>query len=215
VSQIQRFDRRIRRLLGAAALGVGFAVGAAAAQDVSEPTLEYARDPATVVVSFRETLGGVADADPGPFVTVHGDGRVLVHFPAYMKRGGDYELRLDEQEMRDLLLLLVEHGVLGFDETAARDAKRAVAVARRAAAPSGGAVRVASDTSWTVFEVALERYRPAASRAAPAATRKTIAWPDPRTDAALYPSIAAIRDLAAAEQALRALMERPDLTKVR
>jgi hypothetical protein len=137
-------------------------------------------------------------------VTIYGDGRALVHYPRYMKRAGDYMVRLAQPELDGLLRSLVDRGVAGFDEAAARRGKRDAEAARRTSQATGGGqtVTVAADTSTTVIELRLE------------GVQRRIAWQGLREDARRYPEITSIQDLAAAEGELRALMERPDLEKL-
>jgi hypothetical protein len=96
--------------------------------------------------------------------------------------------------------------VLDFDADAARQSKRGAALARRQAEAQQGrpaSVTVVSDASSSTIEIQLDR------------VQKKIAWHGLRDDAREYPGVAAIQRLAAAERELRALMERPELEKVR
>ena len=55
-----------------------------------------------------EVLGEIKDQAPGPSARVHGDGYVIVHYPRYMKRVGDYALQLSPQEMEGLMRSLID-----------------------------------------------------------------------------------------------------------
>ena len=68
----------------------------------------FARDAATVVVSYTEVLGEIGEADAGPSVHVHGDGRVRVHYPAYMTRAGDWELQLSAEELLQAIAEIIK-----------------------------------------------------------------------------------------------------------
>ena len=87
-------------------------VGTAAQDEAPSEAVSYSRAPQEVVVSYLEELGLLVDEDPGPSLKVYGDGRVEVHYPAYMKRAGDYRLRLSDSEMGALLRSLVRSGLL-------------------------------------------------------------------------------------------------------
>jgi len=176
--------------------------------------IEPARRPDVIVVSYREVLGEIGGADRGPTLAVYGDGRLVAHYPPYMKRAGDYEQWLAPAELDGLLRSLADKGVLEFDPAATR----AAAAARQRAGAGHGPVTVfeATDASTTVIEVAVDRYRPAAPGAREVRNvSKRVVWQGLRTDAERHPDVPALRDLAAAEQELRALRERPGFVRVR
>lgn len=179
---------------------------AAPAVDAAGAQVTSPGDPATVVVRYTERIGEIGNTDL-PSLTVYADGRAAIHWPDYTKRRGDYELRLTPAEMDDLLGLLVSKGALTFDADAASAAKR---VAQTQRAGTGGANVVASDDSSTLIEISVDRAvaGPTGARSV-ARVNKTISWRGARTDARLHPEIAALTDLAALEDGLRALMRRP------
>ena len=73
------------------------------------------------VIHYQQNIHMLANIDDRPSLTVYGDGRVLVHFPVYMKRAGDYEMQLDETELVSLLQSLSANGVIDFDEKKVKD----------------------------------------------------------------------------------------------
>lgn len=190
-----------------ACVSVVLATASARAQAV---TVEYARGRNAIVASFTEVLGELRNADPGPSVTIYGDGRAVVHYPRYMKQAGDYELRLAPAEM-DRMVAQVGQSVVEFDEQAARQGKRQEAGRRAAGGPAS--LTIVADASTSVFEVHLDRYRPAGG-AEIANVRKKVAWSGLRNDASQYRSVTPLQQLAGAEEAFRALMQRPDLAKI-
>jgi hypothetical protein len=183
------------------------------------PTIEPDRRPDAVVVVYREVLGEIGDADRGPTLTVYGDGRLVAHYPRYMKRAGDYEHRLTAAQLDTLLGSLAAKGILDFDAPAVRTATRASLIASRERARAANApiaLFEASDASTTVIDVSVDRYR-AATPGAREVRRLTkhVAWTALRTDVERHPDVPALRELAAAEQELRALREHPAFTRVR
>jgi hypothetical protein len=158
----------------------------------------YARDAGTVVASLTEVLGEVGDADAGPSVKVHGDGRADVHYPRYMKRAGDYVVQLSPNELDALVASLVDDGLLDLDPQAVRSAQRQTL--RLSAAP---VLVVTADAPTTIIEIRTGR------------GARRIVWNGLREDARQYPNVSALQNLAAAEQRLRAVMERPDAQRVR
>ena len=90
----------------------------------SEPVIEY---------SLRHHM--LADHDHVPLLRVYGDGRLLVHRPAYMKNAGDFALQLQQAELAELIRMLADKGILDFDVTAANEIRcqtRKAAVATKA-----------------------------------------------------------------------------------
>jgi hypothetical protein len=181
---------------------------------IAQLVIDYPRDRGTVVVSFMEVLGEIKDQDPGPSVRVHGDGYVIVHYPRYMKRAGDYALQLSPQEMEGLMLsLIADKKILEFDEGAARRSKRDAAMAlREGSQPNLFAVL---DDSTTVIELRMDRYKPASENGQEFLNvDKKISWHGLRSDAEQYPNIEAIQNLAAVRQKLLSIMERRDLKRI-
>lgn len=177
------------------------------------------RRPDAVVVTFREVLGEIGGVDRGPTLTLYGDGRMVAHYPRYMKRAGDYERRLGPGEVDALVGSLAAKGVLDFDAPAVRGAARASLTASRERARAANApieLFEVSDAATTVIEVNVDRYRAGTPGAREVrGLAKRVAWTALRTDAQRHPDVPALRDLAAAEQELRALREHPAFTRVR
>jgi hypothetical protein len=190
--------RRLFALLAFAACLSSGLPGAATAQPVD---VDYARDPQVAVVTWTEIPGEIADPDPTPSLVVYGDGRAVAHYPHYMKRAGDHELRLSAAEMRTLVRGLAQKGLVEFDRAAAR-------TAARDAAAASGIERVSTDPATTVIELRLSRYRPPAAVADVLDVHKRIEWRGLRGDARDHPSVSAIQNLAAAQRDLAALAAR-------
>ena len=181
---------------------------------IAQLVIDYPRDRGTVVVSFMEVLGEIKDQDPGPSVRVHGDGYVVVHYPRYMKRAGDYALQLSPQEMDNLMRSLVaDRKIIEFDETATRRSKRDTALALQEGSRSK--LFAVLDDSTTVIELRMDRYKPASGSGQEIFNvDKKISWYGLRSDARQYPNIEAIQNLAAVRQELVSIMERRDLKGV-
>ncbi len=185
----------------------------------SPAIIEPARRPDVAVIVYREVLGEIAGADRGPTLTIYGDGRMVAHYPLYMKRAGDYALRLAASELDALLRSLAAKGVLDFDAPATRAATRAsLMAARQRALAANTPIQLfeAVDASTTVIEVAVERYVAATpgARQVRNATIRAV-WTGLRADADQHPDVPALHELAAAERELRALRDRPGFTRVR
>jgi hypothetical protein len=177
---------------------------AAASVAFSSPPVAWNPASTAVVASVREVLGEVADADPGPSVEVYGDGRVVAHFPHYMKRAGDWSDHLTADELQALLGTMVGDGLLDVDPTAARARLGLARAARRAAALRGEATLFeASDPSLTIITLRAN------------GRERTITWRGMRGDAFAHPEVTEVQTLRRANDALRALADRPGLRRVR
>ena len=190
-------------------VGFGFGMGAAAqtnAEATGPAVFEYSRDPSTVLVYYRDRLVALQDEDPGPTLTVYGDGRVAVHYPRYMKRAGDYTLQLGPEELGGLMRSLASRRLVEFDEPAVRQRKAE-------AARSRAQLFEVFDATTTEIELRVERYQPAAGAPEFRNVHKRVAWHGLRADAKRYPEVTELGDLVAAHRELQALMERPDLVR--
>ncbi len=168
------------------------------------------RDPAAVVVSYREIWSELAEQDPTPLIRVFGDGRVLVHYPIYTNKAGDYELWLKPLELEDLLSSLLANGLATFEPEAMEGLKKSNEQRLKAAlaAQVPTEVFVVADESSSVFELNL-------TAVDSGELQRKISWPGLRSDAERYPDIEPIQKLRAVELQLRALLERDDLWNVR
>ncbi len=201
----------------AAAFG-GLPARAQSADNAAAPVVSYARGADEVVLELSREIGMLADPDPTPFVRVYGDGRVVVHYPFYMKKAGDYSLRLSEPEMQELVLSMVGLGLVEFDAGTARRAKHAAELAARERARRVGepGLLVVSDDETTVMVLRLERYAPAGEeRATYVDLAKEISWFGLRSDVERHPGVDVLGRLYEAERQLAAFAEREDLERAR
>jgi len=184
------------------------AFSAASAEPPSK--IDYDRSGTTPIIRYQEIIAELSDSDPGPSVEVYGDGRVVVRIPAYMRRSGTHVTELDANELEKLVADIAASGAVDFDAEAADAARTEVrakrALARRGAVGPAPEIHSATDPTTTVIETRLtpdSRRREHAPRVA--------RWAGLRNDAELYPEVKELRELAVAEQRLRALMRRNDL----
>ncbi len=168
----------------------------ASAQDVA-----FDRSPTAVVVTYLERLDGLADADPGPSITVFGDGRVLIHTPRYMKGAGDREVVLSRRELDALVRDLANDGILDLTQADLSPSEEAVG--------GGGQVSSASPPAYvshaSTAEITLRAQRPGARRSTYQRLRVHALDRRLRTD----PSSQPLGAFARAEQRLRALRQIP------
>lgn len=182
---------------------------------LSERSFDYARGADTIVVQLNRDVG-ITDADPIPLLRIYGDGRALVHFPAYMRRAGDYTLQLGDAEMANLMAAVVD--IMEFDPAVTSSQLRALEASQRArATPPGqpGTLFTRSEEVTTDVELRLERYRPAGSSAEIPNPVKRATWRGLQIQAERFPEIAQLGGLAGIERRLLDICERPDLTPAR
>ena len=174
----------------------------------AQSSYELSSSPDVVVLQLSEDVG-IRNADDTPLVRVYGDGRVAVHFPDYMRRAGDYELRLPEGAVRELVGAAVE-AMVPFDAAAAESQVLALRTAER----DRGLIVSVSDAATTILEVRFERYRPeGATRDVRGGVRRVV-WKGLRNDAGRFQDVVALRDLAGIQRRLLALTDHPDLEAV-
>lgn len=179
-----------------------FAAGVAFSTPPAVPPVAYDPDPTAVVVSFRETLGEVADADRGPSLEVFGDGRVAVHYPHYMTRAGDWTARLTSDALQALLRSLVDRGILTFDDATARANLAQAHTTRRSAARRGKSTLFEASDPSTITIVLRADGR-----------ERRITWRGLRADAHTHPEVPEVQALHRAHETVRQLMERPGLQR--
>jgi hypothetical protein len=171
----------------------------------AQPSFDYDRVPGNLVASYREVLP-VGDADRGPWLEVYGDGRVHVHHPAYTRRAGDYEMRLDAHALDALVHSLLEPGLLDFDAARARSGLDR-ARSRRA---GPGRETAVSDASVTEMRLRL-RHHVRADGSERRDVDRRIVWPALGVAARRHPEVPELQPLFHARRELRALLVHPAL----
>lgn len=167
--------------------------------EVQEPVLE---------LSYEGGL--IKNPDPTPFVRVYPDGRVLVHYPAYMKRAGDYELRLSDEELQELLASFADQDVLTLEEEGLR------AMAAEALAEAGPVERSDDHGVTTVVEIRAESFTPeGAEEPMLLDVERTLRIEEmPPEDMAAEAGFRPLMEVAGGVRRLEALAEREDLRPV-
>lgn len=197
--------------------------GAMAQENTDAPSgvkalIEHSEDPSVLILKFDQKIDMIAEPKPTPLLRLYGDGKVLVHFPVYMKRAGNYEMQLSKQEVKSLLSSLEQKGVMKFDAAACKTLMRQAAQARLQEAIAKGELETpihASDDSLTVMEIHLVKYKPAGVNMATSQNvTKKISWHGLRNNAKQNPEVSELKDLAAAQKELLALTEHENLKAV-
>jgi hypothetical protein len=149
---------------------------------------------ATEFVELRLTQPLVATAgdDTATRVAVREDGCVLLHYPAYDSRHGEYAYRLTGEELGRLRADLADSRVASFDPAAvAQELQRREAIKR--ASPDGLRRHVSDEA---VIELRIVK------PAGPDGARHEFTWSGVRGQLLDHPDLAAVAGLAAARDRL-------------
>jgi hypothetical protein len=140
------------------------------------------------VIHFQQNIDMLAGTDDRVSLQVFGNGRVLVHYPVYMKKAGDYEMQLADRELVALIGELAKDGIIDFDET---KVKQAVSEEKKSARAKGELYAV-SDAVETVIVIRLDEYQKNSFSPKIKKLKKTFRWKNIEQDAAHYKNNKAI-----------------------
>jgi len=180
--------------------------------ETTHPAFEYSKTAAEPVIEYNLVHHMLAEPDPEPLLRIYGNGRVHVHYPAYMTRAGNYELQLSQPELRTLLRALATDGIIDFDQAATGHQRQQLAAQQRAA--SGSLIYI-SDSSDTVIDIRLNEYQKGPGTARVLNLKKRFTWSDLKQDARRFPQLREITNANNAAQRLETLLHRNDLVKIR
>jgi len=178
----------------------------------THPAFEYSETAAEPVIEYNLVHHMLAEPDPEPLLRIYGNGRVHVHYPAYMTRAGNYELQLSQPELRTLLRALATDGIIDFNQAATRHRRQQLAAQQRTAS---GSLFYVSDSSDTVIDIRLNEYQKGPGSARVVNLKKHFSWPDLKQDARRFPQLREITNVNNAAQRLETLLHRNDLVKIR
>jgi hypothetical protein len=187
----------------------------AVAQDPSpDLRIEYSGSPDVAIIEY-DVDANIGRTDKTPRLRIYGDGSVRVHHPPYTVMAGDYEMKLSENEVSNLLRLLHENGAMMFDDKAVAVARREAELAQaRAARDNGAPLVIRTDPVTSLIRIRLDFYQPASAAAPQTNVVKEIRCVDLQHDAEANPQIVALRGMANAENALIAIVEDGRLRRV-
>ena len=107
------------------------------------------------VIHFQQNIQMLAGINDRPTLQIFGNGRVLVHYPVYMKKAGDYEMQLDEAELVALIQSLSGNGLMTFDE---KKVKEKIKQHKKASKAKGEFYEI-SDAVESVIDISLDEYQ--------------------------------------------------------
>lgn len=184
------------------------------ASQVYGAVFDYSRDKNFVVIEYSQSHDMIAEVDPVPMLRIYGDGRVHVHFPVYMKRAGDYEMRLSDAQLQTLLGSMESKGILKFDQNKVRQLK-ILSEKRIQAASPGGVVTILSDDTRSRFQVNLGTYISSGTFTPQNNFAQAIEWKNLKWDAQKHKDISELGHAADAEQELSGFLNHADLVKIK
>lgn len=158
-----------------------------------------------MVLRMTRHMGMVQGPDTGPRVVVWEDGVVDIHYPAFMKRAGDYRLELSGTELEALVADTIANGLQEFDPALVRE-ELAYKVA-----PSNDAGRLVSletDRGFTVIEYRLPGVENKGT------LEGNVRWRGLQSSARRHPDVNALQGLARIERRLLDLAGDPRVARV-
>jgi hypothetical protein len=180
--------------------------------DKQFPYFKYSETASEPVIEYNLVHDMIAEPDPEPLLRVYGDGRVHVHYPAYMQKAGDYQLKLTQGQLNVLIRELANDGVIDFDRHKARHLRERLETERR---NKNRELFHYSDDSHTVISIRLDEYQKSATTGKSTNIRKQFSWPNLKQDARRFPESQALKEASRAADRLEDLIIRQDLVKVR
>jgi hypothetical protein len=134
------------------------------------------------VIQYRQHIYMLAGIDDKPTLQVFADGRVVAHYPVYMKKAGDYEMQLDEAELEALIQSLSSNGLMVFDAKKVKDKIKQYKKAEKAK----GQFHAISDAVESVIEIKLDEYQENNKAKKIEKFHKQFRWKNIEHDAARY-----------------------------
>lgn len=161
------------------------------------------------VIHYQQNIQMLSGIDDRPSLNIFGSGRVVVHFPVYMKKAGDYEMLLDGSELVDLIQSLSGNGIMNFDEKKVKGKLRSYKKALKAK----GQFYEVSDAVETVIDIRLDEFQKNKTSKKIKKFHKKFKWKNIEHDAARYKNESEIKDANKSVMQLRALMKDARLVK--
>jgi hypothetical protein len=170
----------------------------------AESKFSYAKDNEAVVVHYSRTPAELEALDSSTIVTVYGSGRVVVHYPEFGTRKGDYKTSMSDSELNELVATLIDNNVMEFDPQTIAD--RAASIQQ-----TQNLVFFIADADVSEFEVNLTQYTPPGGATRQSVTRE-ISISGLQSKYRQFPSDVALKGLAIAERQLIKLIDSDNLT---
>jgi hypothetical protein len=167
----------------------------------------YSDDSNTVVVRYSRTPGEIEAPDSSTTATIYGNGRVIVHYPPYGTRKGDYQTNLSAAELDALISNLLDKDVMAYDAQDVANQKQEIMQDENIGFYIG-------DADISIIEIKLASYNP---QGLPNRydVREKISVSALQAQAQRFPSIHSLVNLAAAERQFLDLISSDNLSPLR
>ena len=155
------------------------------------------------VIQYRQHIYMLAGIDDKPTLQIFADGRVVAHYPVYMKKAGDYEMQLDDAELSNLISDLSNLGLMDFDN---KKVNEKVSAHKRKLRDKGEFYEV-SDSVATIVDIRLDEYQKNSKAKKIKNFKKQFKWKNLSHDASRYKHEVEIVRANAAVKKLTSLMK--------
>lgn len=162
-----------------------------------------------ILIQLEYDAPMIADQDTTPLLRVYVNGQVLVHYPDYTVRAGDYGVQLNEKELAEIRGWMKASDLGSSLQDSIITQKQIAMLARKSAGVKPTAMRRVLDGATTVI-----KYRRASVGDVDFLMPAKISWYDLQNEASHYPEVTALVKLAELEKKLLTLTKRNDLRQV-
>lgn len=188
-------------------VGLFFSSGA-----MADSVYDYPRNADFVVIEYTQIDTMIKGADPVPLLRIYGDGTVAVHLPAYMKRAGDYEMRLSDGQLQQLLTSLEQKSILNLNSEKVTQLKQQAVLNR---IQQSKTLVERSDDTYSVIKVRLSNYIPASTGVASSDFTHSVSLKNLKWSTRSYPDVPQLKSAAEAEDELSGYLVHPNLKKIK
>jgi len=177
---------------------------------------DYPRSADYIVIEYTQIITMLEDQDPTPLLRIYGDGRVLVHHPAYKTNSGDYEMQLNDAELQNLLTSLEQNGLFSYNHKNIALLKQKAMQQKLTASQvaTSPVATMISDDTYTEIKINLGSYMSGLSGKAVANFKKEISLKNINWDAKNYPNVVELNNAASAGKQLNSFTSHPNLSNV-
>ena len=194
------------------ALMVLFIHKSGTSQEINIPAETHNQD--SIIVSYRETLGGTRESMDSTALTIFSDGYMQIHRPFFMKQSGIYGAYLNWESLDHLWHLLTAREILQFDTTIVH---KKIQEEKQQQKTLLSSVNSISDAPTTIIEIYPNRYKSSAQEFEQGNlhAKKTISWRGLKWTAEQFPSLEEIRPLITIQHEFEKIMDRSDFEKIK
>ncbi|GMR01384.1 MAG: hypothetical protein BMS9Abin19_0763 [Gammaproteobacteria bacterium] len=164
---------------------------------------------AVPIIHYQQNIQMLSGVDDRPSLKVFGSGRVVVHYPAYMKKAGDYEMQLSIVELVALIHSLSSNGIMDFDEKKITDK---IKIDKKASIKKGEYYKV-SDSVESVVDIRLDEYQKNTASVKLKGFSKHFKWKNIEHDAIRFKNVSEVARANLSIVHLKALMKDARLVK--